>query len=156
MDFIYLGLIFALVCVIAYTIQKLHKYRNEYQNILHRYKDVVDIDEHKCKLMSETNDIISSRNKQLTELDNKIVSLRQDYESKRKYLSDLIREISLFEENNEIISYGLYQPHFDFDTSEKYKAALLAVREQEKALVRDEQAAREGANKQAISSLRAC
>lgn len=142
MDFIYLGLIFALVCVIVYTIKKLHKSRNEYQNILHRYKDVVDIDAHKCKLISETNELVSSRNKQLAELENKIASLKQDYASKMEYLSDLIREISPFEENNEIISYGLYQPHFDFDTSEKYKAALLAVREQEKALVRDEQAAR--------------
>ena len=141
MDFIYLGLIFTLVCVIAYIFKKLHKSRDEYQNILHRYKDVVDIDAHKDKLISETNELISSRDKQLAELDGKIVSLKQEYAGKRKYLSDLIREISLFEENNEIISYGLYQPHFDFDTSEKYKAALLAVREQEKALVREEQAA---------------
>ena len=141
MDFIYLGLIFTLVCVIAYIFKKLHKSRDEYQNILHRYKDVVDIDAHKDKLIFETNELISSRDKQLAELDDKIVSLKQEYAGKRKYLSDLIREISLFEENNEIISYGLYQPHFDFDTSEKYKAALLAVREQEKALVREEQAA---------------
>ena len=141
MDFIYLGLIFTLVCVIAYIFKKLHKSRDEYQNILHRYKDVVDIDAHKGKLISETNELISSRDKQLAELDDKIISLKQEYAGKRKYLSDLIREISLFEENNEIISYGLYQPHFDFDTSEKYKAALLAVREQEKALVREEQAA---------------
>ena len=141
MDFIYLGLIFTLVCVIAYIFKKLHKSRDEYQNILHRYKDVVDIDAHKDKLIFETNEFISSRDKQLAELDGKIVSLKQEYAGKRKYLSDLIREISLFEENNEIISYGLYQPHFDFDTSEKYKAALLAVREQEKALVREEQAA---------------
>ena len=141
MDFIYLGLIFTLVCVIAYIFKKLHKYRDEYQNILHRYKDVVDIDAHKGKLISDTNELISSRDKQLAELDDKIISLKQEYAGKRKYLSDLIREISLFEENNEIISYGLYQPHFDFDTSEKYKAALLAVREQEKALVREEQAA---------------
>ena len=141
MDFIYLGLIFTLVCVIAYIFKKLHKSRDEYQNILHRYKDVVDIDAHKGKLISDTNELISSRDKQLAELDDKIISLKQEYAGKRKYLSDLIREISLFEENNEIISYGLYQPHFDFDTSEKYKAALLAVREQEKALVREEQAA---------------
>ena len=141
MDFIYFGLIFALACVIAYTIKKTHKYRNEYHNILERYKDVVDIEEHKRKLTSEINDLISSRDTRLTELDNNIISLKLDYENKRKYLSDLIREISLFEENNEIISYGLYQPHFDFDTSEKYKTALLAVREQEKFLVRNEQAA---------------
>ena len=103
MDFIYLGLIFTLVCVIAYIFKKLHKSRDEYQNILHRYKDVVDIDAHKDKLIFETNELISSRDKQLAELDGKIVSLKQEYAGKRKYLSDLIREISLFEENNEII-----------------------------------------------------
>lgn len=140
MDFILLGINIYSGLLIAYIFKKLHKWW--ISKHLHRYKDVVDIDAHKDKLIFETNELISSRDKQLAELDGKIVSLKQEYAGKRKYLSVLIREISLFEENNEIISYGLYQPHFDFDTSWNHpKAALLAVREQEKALVREEQAA---------------
>ena len=39
------------------------------------------------------------------------------------------------------MSYGLYKPHFDFDTSEKYKAELQRVRDKEKQLIQNEDAA---------------
>jgi hypothetical protein len=38
--------------------------------------------------------------------------------------SRLQNEIAAFEENLEDISFGLYKPHFDYETSEEYKTAL--------------------------------
>lgn len=70
----------------------------------------------------------------------KIKSLQEDYSSKYVFFEKLTKELSLLEETSEIISYGLYEPHFDFDTSEKYKKALLKVREQEKFLIKNETA----------------
>ena len=45
-------------------------------------------------------------------------------------------EVSLLEENLEDMSFGLYEPHFEFDTSEDYKIALKAVRDRQRELVR--------------------
>ena len=36
----------------------------------------------------------------------------------------------MIEENMDFISYGIYTPHFDFDTSEKYKEEIREIREQ--------------------------
>src|SRR5581483_1119264 len=48
------------------------------------------------------------------------------------------------EENLEDISFGLYKPHFDFQTSEEYKTALEALREKEKQFLHEGKAAISG------------
>jgi hypothetical protein len=59
-------------------------------------------------------------------------------ESKREALK---KEISLLEENLEDISFGLYKPHFSFQTSEEYKTALENLRDRERQFIRDNKAA---------------
>jgi hypothetical protein len=49
------------------------------------------------------------------------------------------------EENLEDISFGLYKPHYDFETSGAYKAKLDEIYERQKQLVRAEKAIRAGA-----------
>ena len=41
----------------------------------------------------------------------------------------------------EFTSYGLYRPHYDFGTSERYKTELEGVRKQQKELIKSKQAA---------------
>lgn len=50
-------------------------------------------------------------------------------------------EVSLLEENLEDITYGLYKPHYTFDTSEQYRQELDVVRDKKKAMIRDGTAA---------------
>ena len=68
--------------------------------------------------------------------------LAQEYEKGRATYEELKKEVGLLEENLEDISYGLYKPHFDFQTSEAYKVALDALRDKERMLIRNDQAAK--------------
>jgi len=52
----------------------------------------------------------------------------------------LQKEVSALEENLEDISFGLYKPHFSFQTSEEYKVALDSLRNQERQMIRDKTA----------------
>lgn len=54
---------------------------------------------------------------------------------------ELTKEISLLEENLEDISFGVYKPHFSFQTSAEYKTALDNLRTEERQLIRDGRAA---------------
>ncbi len=67
--------------------------------------------------------------------------LSQEYASALSRYQELKREVGLLEENLEDISFGLYKPHFDFKTSEDYRAALEKLREQQRTYVRDGHAA---------------
>jgi hypothetical protein len=53
----------------------------------------------------------------------------------------LLLETALLQEDLEDISFGIYRPHFSFDTSEKYKVEVENIYERKKQLVRDGQAA---------------
>jgi hypothetical protein len=67
--------------------------------------------------------------------------LAQECEQSQAKREKLEKEVSLLEENLEDISFGLYKPHFSFQTSEEYKTALENGRERERSLIREGQAA---------------
>ena len=86
-----------------------------------------------------------------TELDR----LKKETEEKRKRLDDLAAEnttlaethgrlqkdVLTLEENLEDISFGIYKPHFNFDTPEDYKTALNELIDKEREMVRTGNAA---------------
>ena len=68
-------------------------------------------------------------------------SLAMEYNQAKATYEKLRQEVSLLEENVEDLSFGLYKPHFRFDTTEGYKDALTKAREQQKELTRRKEAA---------------
>jgi multidrug efflux pump subunit AcrA (membrane-fusion protein) len=67
--------------------------------------------------------------------------LGREYEAGLKKYNNLNSEVALLEENLEDISYGLYKPHFTFQTSDQDKTALDKVRDDERLMIRKGQAA---------------
>jgi hypothetical protein len=68
-------------------------------------------------------------------------TLSQEYSAAHDLYERLRKEIALLEENVEDISVGLYKPHYEFDSSAEYRAALEQIRDQQKALLKGGQAA---------------
>jgi DNA repair exonuclease SbcCD ATPase subunit len=112
-----------------------------YAKIHFKYKDIIDLDSYKDKVKKDTEKIINDNNSTIKSQENKINELLSDYAKKRNVFEELLKSISIYDEQLEIISYGLYKPHFDFDTSEKYKQKLEETREKEKLMIKDEKAA---------------
>lgn len=98
-------------------------YFTKYIRIHKKYSPILDIEQEAKKL------------------DKSIDKLRKDYSEKKNYYDSLVSKISLYEDKQEIYEYGLYEPVFDFRTSEEYKQKILLVRESEKKLIKDKQAA---------------
>lgn len=69
--------------------------------------------------------------------DGKRSELEQQYAAALKQFESLNAEIRVLQEDLEDVSYGLYKPHFDFATSEAFKAEIEAVREEQKRMIRD-------------------
>jgi hypothetical protein len=67
--------------------------------------------------------------------------LDSEYKSALEQFDTLKREASLFEENLDDVSFGLYKPHFSFDTSEEYKTKLSELRSNVSALIKSNKAA---------------
>lgn len=126
MELIFISLLFFLVLFIVLFIKK----SSELKKIENRFKDILDLDEEKVKIREKVDKLL---------LEEK--ELKEKYAEKRKIFDSLIKEIDVLEENLDFISYGVYEPHFDFDSSEKYKEKISELRAQQKDAIRQKTAA---------------
>lgn len=74
---------------------------------------------------------------ELDGLQSKKRDLAAEYQQGRALYDALKAEVTLLEENLEDISFGIYRPHFTFQTSDEYKTALEELWQTEKAMVKN-------------------
>jgi len=82
----------------------------------------------------------------LAKMRDEVELLRQQYGVAHSRFEELQKEVNSLEERLESIDIGLYQPHFTYSDSDSYKAAVDAVRERQRGLIRADQAAICGTN----------
>jgi len=121
--------IIVLVLILFFVLSNFLKNKKRLSAIISKYKDVLDLDEFKLKA-----------NQELESIKSDIQKLKDEYAQKRAIFNSLLKEISLYEEEIEISSYGLYKPHYDFDTSESYRKKLEEIRDKQRILIREEEA----------------
>ena len=82
---------------------------------------------------------IYNKNKSIL-LDN-LNQLKSNYKNYHAQYDKLRNEVNLLEENLELVSYGLYKPHYDFETSEDYKRKMNENYEEQKQMIKSDEAA---------------
>ena len=108
---------------------------------LARYKDIIDVDAEiaaKYDTFVVEEQAITAR---INKLKEERLSLSKQYNLAHSTYERMQKEISLYQETLDIADYGMYAPHFSFDTSEKYKEEIIKVREAQKAMIKEETAA---------------
>ena len=89
----------------------------EYKKIYNKYKGIIDIE----KEIEKVNISLKSSRKNFDKLDSELKdktnTLQKEYQQKRSVYEKLLKEINILEEDMELISFGLYKPHYDFDAS---------------------------------------
>ena len=137
--YIAIAIIAILLCVLSsYLYLKMSKKYKLYYN---QFKDVIDIEEERQKLEKQMQRETSAIEKKLKDFDLQEKELKQDYQKKRGIFDNLQKEINILEEDLEFISFGVYKPHFDFETSEKYKEQLTKIRQLQKVQIKNKAAA---------------
>lgn len=79
----------------------------------------------------------SSIQNQIDELKGSLKSLKEKYQNAGKVYEELNHQNNLLKDNLEIGEFGIYEPHFDYETSELFKEEIKDVREDQKELIRD-------------------
>jgi len=126
------------VLVLAFFVLRFFR---EARNLRRRYSGIIDFD---AELTAVRNKLEQAKREQQefdSEDERRRAKLNEEYERALTVYKDLKKEISLLEENLEDISFGLYKPHFTFQTAEEYKTALENLRNQERQLIHDGRAA---------------
>lgn len=118
----------------------------------HRFKDVVDVEAERQRVLAGLRAERASLDAEIGALQQQLASAKTTFEAERSELRTRIQrlaeaaevlqaEVGSLEETLELQSFGLYKPHYDFDTSERYKAQLDALREKQKKMVKAGEAA---------------
>jgi hypothetical protein len=134
------------VAALALVSSRMGKLRSKYSVILDAEVEARRIREEAGRQAEMSR---ADASKELEKLRSQLANERAQLESlmadsaKTKATHEQCRsELALLEENLEDISFGVYKPHFDYDTPEDYKRALQAVVDKQKVMIREGHAAR--------------
>jgi hypothetical protein len=78
---------------------------------------------------------------ELEEEASRIAKLKEDYRNGKKIYDRILEENLALQEDMEDLSFGLYHPHFSYETSEDYKDEMEGVYSRKKELIRTDDAA---------------
>lgn len=123
MLFIIMGLIILLIFLISFSLSSKRKVTS-LQSALKKYDSIINLELEKTKLSNEIDSIKSQISKEKSEWDLKKSDLISSYKSAQNLYSQLNIEVQKLNETLEMASYGIYSPHFDFDSPEDYKINL--------------------------------
>lgn len=87
-------------------------------------------------LEEEATALLSEAQSTSLSLQEQIATLRTSYSEKKEIYDALEKAIAVYREEEAFAEMGMFEPHFDFDTSEKFKDAVKANRAEQKALLR--------------------
>lgn len=80
---------------------------------------------------------LKNKNLDLSKLEEKFNELNLKYIDSKLIYRNLEKDIQLYKNDLEFIDLGIYQPIFDFDTSEKYKIELTKIFDKQKQSIKN-------------------
>ena len=101
----------------------------ELSEIKLRFAPVVELDEEVARITNDRKNI-----------ENDIVNVRKLYREKKTIYDQLANQVAIFDEQISFAEFGVYEPHFDFGDSERYKSEIKVVRSLQKELVKAKEA----------------
>ena len=100
----------------------------------HRYKGVIDVDRERDQLAAERDALTA-------EIRSRRTAWETDYATAIRELEELSGELDTARDRAELQSFGIYESHYDFETSAGFKGKLDEIRARQKSMVRDKTAA---------------
>jgi hypothetical protein len=114
----------------------------EAKDLKNKYSGIVDVDAELAKKRAVADAELSTLRLAAEQEGRRRESLMTEYAKAKSVYEELSKEVRSLEENLDDISFGLYKPHYKYDTPEEYKTKLEDVRDKQKQMVKDGEAAR--------------
>jgi len=107
---------------------------------LNRFGGILSVESEIENKNQELAQLIESRNLELSDLKSKTQELNTKFIDAKVIYKELKKEINVYQNDLEFIEIGIYEPFFDFDTSEIYKQKIIEVKNKQKKLVQNDKA----------------
>jgi len=137
-SFLIIGLLIFLLIKGGNKKKELNSVIADYEN---KYKSIIDVDEEINKRTIEFTEKSEIFQNQIIESKEKLKSLKDKYLAAKEVFEDLTHQNNLLKDSLEIAEFGVYEPHFDLETSAEYKEKINQNKKQQKQLIKNESAA---------------
>ena len=121
--------------------------KNEFEEIkqlksqLERYKPIMEIEAETEKQKNSLEQLKSAKLSEVKTLEDNFTVLKSDYQAALETYTKIRKEISLFENKLDLIEFGVYEPIYEFDKSDEYRAEQDKIIELQKQMISSESAA---------------
>ncbi|HEV2118157.1 MAG TPA: DUF4041 domain-containing protein [Terriglobales bacterium] len=126
-------IVVGIVAILEVTVYRLWKQRNSCRAELQWCR----IELQRYAAIANMEVAVNAAKAELEHVKQTTEKLEEQYKQALATYGHLQHEVSMLEENLEDLSFGLYKPHFTFQSSEEYKQALVSLREKMKKLIRE-------------------
>lgn len=117
--------------------QEIEQLKNE----LEKYKPITTIEvevENQKKILES---LISNKQNEIQKVESDFDKLNSDYKSALETYTKLRKEVSIFENKLDLIEFGIYEPVYDFEKSDEYRAEQKKAIDLQKEMITSEKAA---------------
>ncbi|WP_299149833.1 DUF4041 domain-containing protein [uncultured Dokdonia sp.] len=122
--------------VLIILIKQLKKLNSELALTIEKNEKLNSDLERFSKIISIENEI-QSKNKQLSQIETNATELNDKFINAKSIFKELEKEIKLYQNDLEFVDLGIYEPIFDFETSEEYKDRIRQVVTNQKQLIKE-------------------
>jgi hypothetical protein len=128
-----IGALSTALLVLAYLLWNSNKSN---RTMRQRFAGVVNLDAEVASTLAKLEAAQKEQLRVVADNLSKRAELEREFKDALTKHEALKRELAVVEENVNDISFGLYKPHFSFQTSEEYKSSLENLRDKERELIR--------------------
>ena len=104
------------------------------------FKPILDVENEIKKLKEISYNSIKEKETILSEYHSAIKSLETEYENDLVIYNKLKEQISIYQNSLEPMNYGLYEPIFNYETTEEFKDAIKENNNKQRQLIKDNKA----------------
>ena len=135
-----------IIAVLIWLILSGSRKRTELKTIISeyetKYRGIINVDLEIEKRKKEFSITTIDFEKQLSNTKGSLNKLKDKYQKASEAYEELNHKNNLLKDTLDLAEFGVYEPHFNLDTSEEYKAKIIANFEKQKSLVQNESAVR--------------
>ncbi|QHV97303.1 DUF4041 domain-containing protein [Spirosoma endbachense] len=108
---------------------------------LQHYKPIVDIEAEVDRQKRNLVQMVDAKTTEVEAANEKLTTLNAQYQVALEMYTKLRKEVNVFESKLDLIEFGVYEPVYDFEKSDEYRAEQTEFIEAQKALISMDKAA---------------
>ena len=105
---------------------------------LERYKLISYIELEAERLKKDLEQTVSSKIIEIKNVETEFNSLNSNYQTALETYKNLRKEVSVFESKLDLIEFGIYEPVYDFERSDDYRAEQNKIIQLQKQMISSE------------------